>query len=215
MYHSHRKFTADNNTTEPANCFIEKAGNWLWIMITVLFVSIVYAAVTSSGQKEAYSYSPAERSYPQGGQFQTIALTKCPYCPGLLDSEGRCNVPECPIYSPHWGKLTTSNDLPVTRVLIKELALEVGASKGKDSVIIQSVYQGGNAEKAGLQTGDRILQFNGRKVKNVKQFKSIAGRAKPESQVKIKIFRNNEKIKTIVMIGEGEMEGVTIPSPPR
>jgi hypothetical protein len=29
--------------------------------------------------------------------------------------------------------------------------------------------------------------------------------------VKIKIVRDNEKIKTTAMIGEGEMEGVTVP----
>ncbi|NIP54526.1 MAG: PDZ domain-containing protein, partial [candidate division Zixibacteria bacterium] len=45
---------------------------------------------------------------------------------------------------------------------IKELALEAGASQGRGSVIIQSVYVGGNAEKAGLRVGDRIVRFNGR-----------------------------------------------------
>jgi serine protease Do len=101
--------------------------------------------------------------------------------------------------------------MPVRRVLIKELALEVGASQGKGSVIIQSVYPGGNAEKAGLQVGDKLMRFNGRKVKNVKQFESIVARAIPESYVQIKLFRDNEKIKTTTMIGEGEMEGVTVP----
>lgn len=209
MHQAHKNSgTSVGEKITPMDCFVEKTRNWFWIII-VVFGAIIYAIVTSSGQGAAYS--TAGRSFPQGGQFQNTALTQCPYCPGLLDSEGRCNVRECPIYSPNWGKPATSNDIPVRTVLIKELALEVGASQGKGSVIIQSVYPGGNVEKTGLQVGDRILRFNGRKVKDVKQFQSIVTRAKPESQVKIKIVRDNEKIKTTAMIGEGEMEGVTVP----
>jgi len=122
------------------------------------------------------------------------------------------------MYSPNWGKNSTTprsisvRGIPLKRVLINELALEVGASQGKGSVIIQSVYVGGNAEKAGLRVGDRIVRFNGRNIKNVKQFKSTVTRAKPEANVKIQVIRNKKKIKSIVIIGEGEMEGVTLPT---
>jgi S1-C subfamily serine protease len=122
------------------------------------------------------------------------------------------------MYSPNWPKNSTTprsisvRGIPVKHLLIKELALEVGASQGKGSVIIQSVYVGGNAEKAGLRVGDRIVRFNGRNIKNVKQFKSTVTRAKPEANVKIQVIRNKKKIKSIVIIGEGEMEGVTLPT---
>ena len=206
MYHAHKNSgTSVGEKITPMNCFVEKTMNWFWTIIIVVFGAIVYAIVTSSGQEAPYS--TAGRSFPQGGQFQNTALTVCPYCPGFLDSQGQCNVRECPIYSPNWGKPTTANDIPVRSVLIKELALEVGASQGKGSVIIHSVYPGGSAEKAGLQVGDRILRFNGRKAKGVKQFQSIVTRAKPESQVGIKIVRDNKKIKTTAVIDEG----VTIP----
>ena len=107
---------------------------------------------------------------------------------------------------------TALEGIPVKHVLIKELALEVGASQGKASVVIQAVYAGGNAEKAGLKVGDRIVRFNGRNIKNVKQFKLTVTRAKPEANVKIQVIRNEKKINSSVMIGEGEMEGVTIPT---
>jgi predicted metalloprotease with PDZ domain len=172
MYHAHKKSgTSIGEKITQTDCFIEKTKNWFWIIIILVFVSVVYMIVTSSAQEPVYSTT--RQPFPQGGQFQTIALTQCPYCPGFLDARGRCNVRDCPIYSLNWGKTSTSVSVPVRRVLVKELALEVNASQGKGSVIIQSVYPGGNAEKAGLQVGDKIVRFNGRKVKNVKQFESI------------------------------------------
>ena len=217
MYHTHKRSgTGVGEKITPMDCFVERTKNWLWTIIIFVFGAIVYAIVTSSGQEPVYS--AAGRPFPQGGQFQNTALTRCPYCPGFLDSQGRCNVRECPIYNPNWGKTSITpgsisiRGIPVKRVLIKELALEVGASQGKASAVIQAVYAGGNAEKAGLKVGDRIVRFNGRNIKNVKQFKSTVTRAKPEANVKIQVIRNEKKIKSIVIIGEGEMEGVTLPT---
>lgn len=211
MYRMHKKAQAGaGETVLPKDCFIEKTKNWLWVIVIIVVGAIVCAIVASSGQEPVYSSTG--RSLPQGGQFQNVTLKRCPYCPGLLDPQGRCNVPECLIYSPNWGKLSNRQGIPVKQVLIKELALEVGASQGKASVVIHLVYGGGNGEKAGLQAGDRICRFNGHKVKSVKQFKSIVARAKPESNIRIQVIRNGEKIKSSVRIGEGEMEGVTMPN---
>lgn len=210
MYRIHKK-TEDGagETVLQKDCFVEKTKNWLWIIVIITVGAIVYVIVTSSAQEPVYSSTGL--SFPQGGQFRNAALTRCPYCPGFLDAQGRCNVRECPGYSPNWGKSPNRQGIPVKQVLIKELALEVGASEGKGSVVIHSVYSGGNGEKAGLQVGDRLYKFNGHKVKSVKQFKSIVARAKPESNVEIQVVRGGRKIKSVVMIGEGEMEGVTIP----
>ncbi|NQT02585.1 MAG: PDZ domain-containing protein [Planctomycetes bacterium] len=217
MYLPHKKSVADaGKKTTPTDCFVERIRNLFWITIIFVFGAVVFAIVTSSGQGQPV-YSGTAGSIPQGGQFRTLALSYCPYCPGLLDTQGRCNSPGCPIYSPDRGKTSTTpgsisvRNIPVKHVLIKELALEVAASEGKSSVIIQSVYAGGNAEKAGLKVGDRIVRFNGRNIKNVKQFNSTVTRAKPEANVKMQVIRNEKKIKSSVMIGEGEMEGVMVP----
>ncbi|MHC4085592.1 MAG: PDZ domain-containing protein [Planctomycetota bacterium] len=197
------------------DCFIERIRNWFWIILILLFGGIVYAVVTSSSRGPVYS--AVEQPILQGGQLQNVVLTRCPYCPGILDARGRCNSRDCPIYSPNWGKTSiipgniSVKGIPVQCVLIRELALEAGASQGKGSVVIQAVYAGGNAGKAGLKVGDRIVRFNGRNIKNVKQFKSTVARAKPEAYVKMQVIRNEKKIKSSVMIGEGEMEGVTVP----
>jgi membrane-associated protease RseP (regulator of RpoE activity) len=210
MYHTPEQSVENtDNKIIHGDCFIERTRSWFWVIIIVLFGSIVYAAVTSSAQKSAHSADG--QSSPKGGRFQAVALTRCPYCPGFLDTQGRCNVRGCPLYSPNRGRTSASAGVPVRRVLIKELALEVGASQGKGSVIIQSVYFGGNAAKAGLRIGDKIVRFNGRKVKDVNQFRVIVTRAKPESNVAVKVIRDGRTIKEFVAIGQGRMEGVTIP----
>jgi len=209
MYRIGKETPSPGETILPKDCFVEKTKNWLWIIAIIIVAATVCAIVTSSAQEPVYSSTGG--SLPQGVQFQNATLTRCPYCPGFLDAQGRCNVRECPVYSPNWSKPPNRQGIPVKQVLIKELALEVSASEGKGSVIINSVYGGGNAEKAGLQTGDRICRFNGRKVKSVRQFKSIVARAKPESTLRIQVIRNGEKISSSVCIGEGEMEGVALP----
>ena len=210
MYRMHKKSgVGKDQKLQPQDCIAAQTKYWFWILAVLVAGSVIYAITASYGQGAVYS-SIAE-SFPQGGQLQTIALTKCPYCPGFLDTQGRCNMKDCTLYSPNWGKPSNTEGIPVKKVLVKELALEVAASQGKSSVIIQSVYIGGNAEKAGLKAGDRIIRFNGRKVKNVKQFQSVVARARPESNVKIEVIGDGEKVKGTVMVGEGEMEGATPP----
>lgn len=253
MYRLRRKFRADIKEPLPLDeCFATETKYWFWISAVLIAGAVIYAITTSYSQRTVYS--SVATSFPQGGQLQTIASTKCPYCSvgvldaqgrcnvircpvyssnwgnnlpvgkvvvtrcprcakGILDARGRCNQKGCPLYSPDWGKtITNSNKIPVKQILIKELALIVAASEGKGTVIAQSVYINGNAEKAGLKTGDRIIRFNGRKVKSVKQFQSVVALASPETNVKIEVNRNGEKVKSIIMVGEGEMEGAIPPT---
>jgi len=211
MYRMHKKAEAGTSETVlPRDCFVEKTKSWFWAIVIIIVGCIVYAIVTSSGQEPVYS--SASQPLPQGGQFQNAAVARCPYCTGFLDAQGRCNVRDCPIYSPNWGKISNLQGIPVRQVLIKELALEVSALEGKGSVIIHAIYGGGRGEKAGLRAGDRICRFNGRKVKDVKQFQSVVARARPKSDIKIQVFRGSKKIKSVVRIGEGQMKGVTIPN---
>lgn len=121
-----------------------------------------------------------------------------------MDINGRCNQKGCVLYGV--GKM-----VPVKAQLVKELAMTVGASQGKDTVIVQAVYGSGNADKAGLKVGDRITRFNGRKITSVKQFLATVARAAPEAMVKIEVFRLEKKQTLKVMVGEGEMEGAVIP----
>jgi len=146
----------------------------------------------------------------QASMGQTVALIPCPRCRGgQLDIYGRCNQKGCVLYGGGTG--TQGNTIPVKALLIKELAMTIGATQGKNTVIVQSVYGSGNADKAGLKVGDRVTRFNGRKITSVKQFLSTVARAAPEAAVKIEVFRLEKKQTLKVMVGEGEMEGAVIP----
>ena len=211
MYRSHKKTEhRPEQTISPEDCFAENAKNWLWLVVVIFIAAFVYAIVASSAKQPDYSSAP--QNLPQSAQLQNVALMRCPYCPGLLDAQGRCSVAQCPLYSPGWQKMPNRRNIPAKHLLVRELALEVAASQGPGSVVIQSVYIGGNAEKAGLRAGDKIYRFNGRKINTLKRFKAVLARARPESNVKIIVRRGKKKIKAMVMIGEGEMEGVTLPN---
>ena len=210
MYYRHKKSEARGGTIPPSDCFAEKIRSWLWILGIIVIGAIIATIVASSSQGPG-GPSTSQAPSPHVGA-QNVAFRQCPYCPGYHDTQGRCNVPGCPVYSPNWGMSLESQGISPKPLLIKELAMEVSASAAGGGAIIHSVYIDGNGEKAGLRAGDIIFRFNGRRVRNAEHFQSLVSQARPESNIRIQVIRNMRKIRSAVMIGEGEMEGVTIPA---
>lgn len=199
----------------PEDCYAAKARNFYWVLGVLFLGVIAFLVMKYSESGTAGAMNTSVKQYATA-----VAYSPCPYCDGMLDSQGRCNVRDCPIYSPEWGttpqpaaNVTPTGPAPEALdkvVLIKELAAEV-ATIADGAVIIHSIYIGGNAQKAGLLKGDIIINFNGRAVKKASQFQQIAAQANPESYVMVEYIRDNEKFSTKAMIGEGEMEGVIKP----
>lgn len=98
------------------------------------------------------------------------------------------------------------------RAVIRELAMEVNTLVQQQAVLVHSVYGGGWAEKGGFRIGDVIFRFNGRRARNIDEFRDLIARAGPESSVMVQVIRNGRRITLMVMVGEGEMEGVTVPN---
>lgn len=198
-----------SQTVFPNDCYAQKVKAWIWLLVIVVIGAMICTIVAFPSQKPVESSSNPTAS--PSIQVQNVASVPCPYCPGFLDNQGRCNIFQCPVYGPNWGKSSSRQRSSLGQILIKELALEVKPSDSTGGVDIHAIYIGGNGEKAGLRAGDRIFRFNGRRVKDVEQFQSLVAQAKPETNVRTQVIRNKKKIKMTVMIGEGEMEGVTIP----
>lgn len=93
-------------------------------------------------------------------------------------------------------------------VIIKELGMEVCPATG-GGVHVTAVMGNSHAQDAGIKEGDIIIQFNGERVKGVSQFRKIVRQASPEVNARVKVLRNGRVKSLSVMVGEGEMEGVT------
>ena len=91
-------------------------------------------------------------------------------------------------------------------VLIKQMGMEViEVSGGK--VKVTGVMGGSWADKGGLKAGDIILRFKSKQITSLKEFQTLTAAAAPEMDYAVKYLRDGNSKKTMVTIGEGEMEG--------
>ena len=100
-------------------------------------------------------------------------------------------------------------------VRIQEITTDIAKSlglKNEEGVLISMVNPGEPAEKAGLKAGDVILEFNGKKIKDVKSLQRSVAESAVESKAKVKVWRN-KKMKTFsVKLGEREKFDETVKS---
>ncbi|MCD6353251.1 MAG: DegQ family serine endoprotease [Proteobacteria bacterium] len=90
--------------------------------------------------------------------------------------------------------------------LTPELAQTFGTEETKGS-LVTDVFPGGPADAAGLQRGDVIIEFNGKKIKNERDLLKIVNSAPIESSVDIKIIRGGEKKTFSITVGNMEERG--------
>ena len=92
-------------------------------------------------------------------------------------------------------------------VRIQEITPDIAKSlglKNEEGVLISMVNPGEPAEKGGLKAGDVILEFNGKKIKDVKSLQRSVADSAVESKAKVKVWRN-KKVKSFnVKLGELE-----------
>ncbi|MBL8841119.1 MAG: M20/M25/M40 family metallo-hydrolase [Planctomycetes bacterium] len=63
-----------------------------------------------------------------------------------------------------------------------------------DGVVFDGVSKGSPAEKAGLQKGDKLIEWNGREVKTLEDFTALLATAKVGDTVKIVLLRDGKKV---------------------
>jgi len=93
-----------------------------------------------------------------------------------------------------WMGVTIQN---LTPELAKQFALH--DDKG---VLVGDVVEGGPAEKAGLQRGDIIIEFEGKRIEEPNQIRNMVANTEPGQTVEMKIMRENRKEIMKVMIGD-------------
>ncbi|MBI4204935.1 MAG: DegQ family serine endoprotease [Betaproteobacteria bacterium] len=99
------------------------------------------------------------------------------------------------------GKVTRGRIGVVIQPITKELAESFGLSKPAGA-LVNSVEKGGPAEKAGIESGDVILRFDGKSVSSSEDLPRIVGGTRPGSKVTVQLWRNKAARDVQVVVAE-------------
>jgi Do/DeqQ family serine protease len=84
--------------------------------------------------------------------------------------------------------------------------------KKPQGVIVTDVVKGSPAEKAGIKSGDLILEIDGREVKNSIQLRAYVQSKKPGDKVKLKVLRDGKEMEINVTLGSADKFASAQPS---
>ncbi len=70
--------------------------------------------------------------------------------------------------------------------------------------LVASVAENSPSQKAGVKAGDIILEFNGEKIREMKELPTIVARTEVGKNVKVKIWRNKKEIIKTITLGRLE-----------
>ena len=77
--------------------------------------------------------------------------------------------------------------------------------KNKDGALVSSATENGPAYKAGIKSGDIILEFNNIKIKNMNELPKVVAGTPVGKSVQVVIWREGKVIKLNVILGELEL----------
>jgi len=131
------------------------------------------------------------------------------------NSWGFCTVPPAASATPlpvntRWNGIVAPPISPQAErpQVIKEFAMEAVSAEGFGARVT-GVMGNSNAQKGGLQAGDIITKVGATDVRDVQHLKLLLSEAPPEANIAVEILRDGNPKRLSVMVGEGEMEGVT------
>ncbi len=103
--------------------------------------------------------------------------------------------------APPFDRAVQARDFMVLAGRGAEIGVQV--TDGKEGVEIQEVRQNSPAEKAGLKKDDRIVMFDGERVRSVRQFSRLVQETPPGRTVKATIVRAGKQQDVELTPGEG------------
>ncbi len=92
-------------------------------------------------------------------------------------------------------------------VRIQDVTKEIADVEKLDKArgaLVASVAENSPSEKAGIQAGDIILEFNGEKINQMKELPAIVARTEVGKKVEVKIWRDKKEIVKNVVLGRLE-----------
>lgn len=94
---------------------------------------------------------------------------------------------------------------------------EAGEAKGPGGVVIDSVEEGSPAETAGLRKGDVVVEFDGERVRSVRQFTRLVSETPAGRQVGAAVMRDGQRVSlnvTTRAASSGDLRDFTVTVPP-
>ncbi len=92
-------------------------------------------------------------------------------------------------------------------VRIQDVTKEIAEVENLDEprgALVASVAENSPSEKAGVKAGDIILEFDGKKIQEMKELPVIVAKTKVGKKVEVKIWRNKKEINKIIVLGRLE-----------
>jgi len=112
------------------------------------------------------------------------------------------------------GRVSRGRIGVIIQEVSKELADSFGLAKPMGA-LVNAVEKGGPAEKAGVETGDIILKFNGKDVVASTDLPRIVAATRPGSKVAMEVWRKGARRDVSVTVGEIPEERVAGRGEPR
>ncbi len=85
----------------------------------------------------------------------------------------------------------------------KEIATVAGLDEPKGA-FIGGVSEGSPAEKGGMKSGDIVLEFDGQKIKTMRNLPKVVANTKPNKKVTVKVWREKKLITLRLTLGRME-----------
>ena len=92
-------------------------------------------------------------------------------------------------------------------VRIQDVTKEIAEVENLDEprgALVASVAKNSPSEKGGVKAGDIILEFDGKKIKEMKELPTIVAKTEVGKKVKVKIWRNKKEIEKTILLGRLE-----------
>jgi serine protease Do len=100
-----------------------------------------------------------------------------------------------------YGKISRGRIGVVIQEVSKELAESFGLQRAVGA-LVNAVEKGGPADKAGIESGDIILKFNGKPVDSSSDLPRIVGSTRPGSKASMEVWRKGATREVGVTVGE-------------
>ena len=100
-----------------------------------------------------------------------------------------------------YGRISRGRIGVVIQEVSKELAESFGLPRAAGA-LVNAVEKGGAADKAGVETGDIILKFDGKSVASSGDLPRIVGNTKPGSKAAMEVWRKGSTREISVTVGE-------------